>query len=268
MFGNIVTNTELLSQDDKKYYRECYCGLCKELQETYKNISRLTLNYDMTFLVILLNEVYKENITRLECRCVIHPMKKHTYIRNDFTTYVADMNILLSYYKMIDNWKDDKSITSVSYAKLIKKSFKTVCEKYFDKSEKIKNSLEKLNEIEKQNVLIPDVPAKYCGEMLGEVFTPKEDEYSKKLREFGNSLGKFIYILDACIDLEGDIKHKRYNPLVASSKLDFEDMLNLLLADCIEKYKELNISNRIIENILYSGIWTKYEMKKRREKSK
>ena len=86
----------------------------------------------------------------------------------------------------------------------------------------------------------------------------------QKLRNFGNSLGKFIYILDACIDFEKDIKKKRYNPLITNSKTEFDDMLNLLLSDCVEKYKELNISNKIIENILYSGIWTKYEIHKKK----
>ena len=104
---------------------------------------------------------------------------------------------------------------------------------------------------------------------MGEIFVPFEDEYADKLRKFGESLGEFVYILDACIDLKKDIKHKRYNPLVTISKLEFDDMLNLLLSDSIEKYKKLNISNKIIENILYSGIWTKYELyKKKGEKNK
>lgn len=37
-------------------------GYVKTLQNEHKNVSRFTLNYDMTFLIILLNEVYKENI--------------------------------------------------------------------------------------------------------------------------------------------------------------------------------------------------------------
>ena len=174
------------------------------------------------------------------------------------------MNILLSYYKMIDDWKDDKNIIAISYAKLIKNSFKKVCKKYPKKAEIVNNSLKKLSKIEKKNILNPDMPAKCSGEMFGEIFSPYEDEYSEKLRNFGDSIGKFVYILDACIDLEKDIKHKKYNPLVTSSKKEFDDMLNLLLADCIEKYKQLNISNTLIENILYSGIWTKYEIYKKK----
>ena len=170
---------------------------------------------------------------------------------------------------MIDDWKDDKNVIAASYAKLIKKNFKRINEKYPKKCENIKGSLEKLSKIEKNNILNPDLPAKCSGELFGEIFIPCEDEYKEKLREFGEALGKFVYILDACIDLKKDIKHKRYNPLVTSSKLEFDDMLNLLLSECIQKYKKLNISNKIIENILYSGIWTKYELyKKKGEKNK
>lgn len=269
MFGNIVTNPKLLDNKSKKYYRSCYCGLCISLKEKYKNISRITLNYDMTFLIILLNEVYKEKNTEVECRCITHPIKKHTYIKGKFIDYVADMNVLLSYYKMIDDWKDDKNVVAISYAKLIERYFKKISKKYPKKCENVKRSLEELSKIEEKNILNPDLPSKCSGKLFGEIFVPYEDEYSDKLREFGEALGEFVYILDACIDLEKDIKHKRYNPLVTGSKLEFDDMLNLLLSDCIEKYKKLNISNKIIENILYSGIWTKYELyKKKGEKNK
>jgi hypothetical protein len=54
-----------------------------------------------------------------------------------------------------------------------------------------------------------------------------------------------------------------------NSKSEFDDMLNLLMSDVIKNYNELNISNTILENILYSGIWSKYELyKKKEEKSK
>lgn len=264
MLGNIVTNPTLLEDDDKRYYRECYCGLCKALQNEHKNISRFTLNYDMTFLIILLNEVYKEKYTKSECRCMMHPVNKHTYIKGQFVNYVADMNILLSYYNLLDDWQDDKNVFANCYAKLIKKSFKKICKIYPKKAEIVQNSLKELNELEAKNIINPDLSSQCCGKLFGEIFAPYEDEHEEKLRNFGDALGKFTYILDACIDFEKDIKKKRYNPLLANSKNEFDDMLNLLLADCVEKYKALNISNKIIENILYSGIWTKYEIHKKK----
>jgi hypothetical protein len=271
MFGYIITNSNLLNDEDKKYYQSCYCGLCKALEKEHKNISRMTLNYDMTFLIILLNEVYKDKVEnkKLECKCVIHPLKKHTFIQNELINYVADMNVLLTYYNLLDDWNDDKNIAALSYTKLIQKEFDKISLKYPKKAEIIKNNLEKLSNIEKQNILKADLPAQCCGNFFGEIFSPYEDEYSLKLKKVGESIGKFIYILDACIDLKGDIKHKRYNPLIMNSKSEFDDMLNLLMSDVIKNYNELNISNTILENILYSGIWTKYELyKKKEEKSK
>lgn len=264
MLGNIVTNPNLLKDEDKRYYRECYCGLCKSLQKGHKNISRFTLNYDMTFVIILLSEVYKEKNEKLECRCMMHPVNKHTYIKGRFVDYVADMNILLAYYNLLDDWQDDKNVFANCYAKLIKKSFKKICKKYPKKADIVKNSLKELNDLEEKNIINPDLSAQCSGKFLGEIFAPYEDEHEEKLRNFGDSLGKFVYILDACIDFEKDIKKKRYNPLITNSKTEFDDMLNLLLADCVEKYKGLNISSSIIENILFSGIWTKYELHKKK----
>ena len=147
MLGNIVTNPNLLEDNDKRYYRECYCGLCKALQSRYKNISRFTLNYEMNFLIVLLNEFYKENNEKLECRCMMHPVNKHTYIKGKFVDYVADMNILLAYFNLLDDWQDDKNVFANCYAKLIKKSLKKICKKYPKKAENVQNSLKELNGI-------------------------------------------------------------------------------------------------------------------------
>ncbi len=270
MFGYIITNTELLDEEDKKYYAAFYCGLCEALGKRHKASSKLTLNYDMTFLAILLNEVYKNKyeIEESETRCLLHPIKKHTYFQNELIDYVADMNVLLSYYNLIDDWNDDRNIISGSYAKVLENEFEKVSRKYPQKAEIVKQKLEELSDFEHQNVMIPDLPAQCCGAFFGEIFAPFDDENANNLRELGDSLGKFIYILDACIDLKDDIKHKNYNPLITSSKDKFDDMLNLLMADVIECYKKLNISNNILENILYSGIWSKYEIYRKKGEKK
>jgi hypothetical protein len=160
---------------------------------------------------------------------------------------VADMNVLLTYYNLLDDWNDDKNILALSYMKLIQKEFDKISIKYPKKTEIIKNNLEELSDIEKQNILNADLPSQCCGNFLGEIFSPYKDEYSLKLKKIGESIGKFIYILDACIDLKDDIKHKRYNPLIMNSKSEFDDMLNLLMSDVIKNYNELNISNTILE---------------------
>lgn len=47
---------------------------------------------------------------------------------------------------------------------------------------------------------------------MGEITVIQKDEYSERLRRFGNALGRFIYIMDACIDLKSDIKRNAIIP--------------------------------------------------------
>ena len=63
------------------------------------------------------------------------------------------------------------------------------------------------------------------------------------------------------------MSEKRYNPLVLYSSSDFEDIINMMMADVAAAYKKLNITREqdIIENILFSGILLKYRMLGRRQ---
>ena len=147
--------------------------------------------------------------------------------------------------------------------------YKRVESQYPNQCKVISKCLCELHEFEKSGELNPDIPANCFGELMGEIFVLREDEYAEKLRAFGKSLGKFIYIMDGCMDLKSDIKNERYNPMIMSSSDDFYDILNLLMADCIKNYKGLPINQDkgLIENILYSGVWTKYEAEKKDRKS-
>ena len=54
MFGYVIANPDSLSPEELARYKSCYCGLCRTLKERHGSLSRLTLTYDMTFLVLLL----------------------------------------------------------------------------------------------------------------------------------------------------------------------------------------------------------------------
>ncbi|MBU3160071.1 hypothetical protein KPL37_09930 [Clostridium frigoris] len=268
MFGYVVVNVEKLTLEEKERYRAFYCGLCKTLGTRSGVISRFTLTYDMTFLVLFLSALYKTDTAMQTERCIIHPLKLHEYCQNEITEYGADMNVVLAYYKFLDDWTDDNNILSLSAAKLFERQYKRIERQYPNQCKAISKCLRELYELEKSGELNPDVPANCFGELMGEIFVLREDEYSKKLRTFATSLGKFIYIMDGCMDLKADIKNERYNPMIMSSSENFYDILNLLMADCIENYKDLPINQDkgLIENILYSGVWTKYEAEKNKTK--
>jgi hypothetical protein len=121
MFGYVVANVDALTPEEKSIYREYYCGLCHELGLRHASISRITLTYDMTFLILILSSLYNMDGKRNTGRCIPHPIKEHGYVVNDITAYAADMNMALVYYNKLDDWEDDRSIPSFLEAELFKK---------------------------------------------------------------------------------------------------------------------------------------------------
>ena len=119
-----------------------------------------------------------------------------------------------------------------------------------------------------------DITARYFGKLMGELFVYKKDVWEKTLRDMGFYLGKFIYIMDAYDDVEKDMEQGSYNALIPGyEEPDFDDkcrdMMNYVLAECTNQFEKLPCIEdvEILRNILYAGVWTKYD-KKKLEKNK
>ena len=92
--------------------------------------------------------------------------------------------------------------------------------------------------------------------------------WAPELRSIGFHLGKFIYLLDAYDDLPRDKRRGAYNPLrELSTHPDYEeemlDIFELLLARCAQNFERLPCVEDadLLRNILYSGVWLKYNCK-------
>ena len=117
MYGYIVVDQPELKFREFDKYRSYYCGLCDSLAEAHGLKGQISLSYDMTFLVILLTGLYEPETIYSEERCVTHPLRKHPVRRNVVSDYVADMNVLLTYYKCMDDWYDEKKVLKRTYAR-------------------------------------------------------------------------------------------------------------------------------------------------------
>ena len=82
MFGYINVNNGELSAENRRIYQSYYCGLCKSLRDFCGTLGQTMVNYDMTFLVVLLTGLYEPKTTEGAFTCVIHPIKKRNYRRN------------------------------------------------------------------------------------------------------------------------------------------------------------------------------------------
>jgi len=85
MFGYVNIYKPELKVKDYYKYKAYYCGLCRALKDRYGTIGQMTLTYDMTFLIILLSSLYESSTKSEEHRCMIHPVKKQTILRNEIT---------------------------------------------------------------------------------------------------------------------------------------------------------------------------------------
>ena len=261
MFGYVAANAKALEPDELKIYKGLYCGLCKVLKERHGNISRATLTYDMTFLILVLSSLYNPEDRVVEERCLMHPKEKHTAITNIFTDYAADMNIALVYNKLLDDWHDDKNIAAKTGAKFFKKKYLKIWDKYPRQCNVMEKCLNELAEVEAHGILNPDIPANIFGRLLEEIFIFTEDEYTPTLRAAAQGLGRFIYIMDAWDDLSDDIKKERYNPLTSINTDNIHSILMMLIADSSEAFLSLPFAKNveIIKNVLYHGVWMRYK---------
>ena len=112
MFGYIGINRQELKVRELERYRAFYCGLCDTLRTRYGLGGQMTLTYDMTFLIILLSSLYELEEKKRFARCMVHPAKKHVQIKTAATRYAADMNMLLTYEHLMDDWADEKKLWS------------------------------------------------------------------------------------------------------------------------------------------------------------
>lgn len=268
MFGYLTADISRLREDELKRYKACYCGLCRSIKDRQGQLARLSLNYDMTFLIMLLSSLYEPEEKSGSTRCMVHPAKPRDWVRNDVTDYAADMNLALAYHKCKDDWIDDRSVAAAGVAKLFESKYLAISERYPRQCSAMEEMMYDLRQAELCGEAGADYNAALFGKMMGEMFVWREDRWSECLRAMGQSLGEFIYIMDACMDLDADAKRKRYNPFMqyhgsTDNEQRFRDILKMILGQCVWHFDRLPLVQDagILKNILCAGLWAQFEKK-------
>ena len=271
MFGYVTIAAGALTPEQQARYRAFYCGLCHTLGSRHGQLGRLTLSYDATFLYLLLTSLYEPETAEGTSRCLPHPFKPHSYVQNELADYCCDMNIALAYHKCLDDWQDDHSLTGRAEAALLRQAYDRVYSLYPDKCREIERCLKAISALEKSGESSPDTGANLSARMLGVIYRFREDMWADALVALGEGLGRFVYLMDAYDDLEADLKKGRYNPLrVWHDRDDYEtfvkDSLTLLIGEATEAFETLPLVQDmdILRNILYSGCWSRYQLKQQK----
>lgn len=267
MFGYVRINKMDLTFREYEHYKAYYCGLCKYLKRNHTELSRMTINYDITFLIVLLSSIYQPSAQVFHEKCIVDPVKKKKHIINEITEYAASMNILLAYYKLEDDVNDEGDIKSRLVRRAYRKSFKTAYDKYPQKADFIKACLGELRSLEEDQSTSIDQTSNCFARLLEEIFDYKDDEYRDRLRKVGFNIGKYIYIMDAYEDLDQDLEKGRYNPFSSYKddreglKVRVDKLIGITLARLEEAILDLDIkvNKSIIDNIIYSGVYLRYK---------
>lgn len=270
MFGYIVPNYGELKVRELQEYRSWYCGLCKTLQQRYGRFAQMTLNYDMTFLGMLLSGLYDCRHHRSTGHCLIHPVRRHPETTTKFLAYVADMNVLLAAYKCQDDWLDEHKIRGKVAELALSGAAGKIAARYPGKCRYIRQQMDRLHSLELECSGDIDQVAGCFGNICGCVFSVGEDIWKEDLWNVGYYLGSFVYLMDAWEDLEQDVEKDCYNPLRYH---DFGEGQNrgeavrqslmLMMGNCTLAFERLPVVEHIeiLRNILYSGVWTKQRQK-------
>ena len=263
MFGYVNICAGCISEEDKKLYGSYYCGLCKEIGKKSQML-RMGLSNDLTFLAILLSGVTEKTPEILENKaCVLHHIKKHSEIKSDMILeYAADMNILMTYFKLCDDINDDKKLSSILIKPVFSKKIRDIGKKYDKKVLTIEEKLKKLYTLEKEKCSDIDRVSDCFAKILEELFSPEfisDNETIRILKWMGYNVGRWIYMIDAYNDIEKDKKSNSYNPFLCmdsiNTKLVYES-LTYTLNNIANAYDLLKIyrNDSLIRNILYQGL--------------
>ncbi|MGH4124952.1 MAG: DUF5685 family protein [Clostridium sp.] len=283
MFGYVTPCKMEMKIKDYEKFKAYYCGLCSSIKSNYGQLPRLTLNYDMTFLAVLLDSLDDNKCNFTKFSCAIHPLKKSIMINNNMAlNYAAFCNTTLAYYKLMDDVQDNKTMKSKVFSKFLKKYLSNVPMEYNDVMKYTKEKLLLLNTLETNPVNISidehlsiDKLSHVFADLTGFIisFYYKDASFKEDLYWLGYNLGKWIYIIDAYDDLEKDIKSNSFNAissLLNNDNLDYKSFSTLvkpridyILTTCAQQcLKFLNslplIKNEdILYNILELGLMEK-----------
>ena len=274
LLGVMTVRKEELRFREFDRYRAFYCGLCRSIGQRCGGVCRMALSFEMTFLAMLLTALYESDTTQELRRCAFHPVQKRAMLRNEAIDYCADLSAIVSYYDLRDGWEDERRVDRLAESELLHKAARRAGDALPRQREAVERYVRELHAVEARNDQNLDAAANLTGEMLAELYVMRRDVYERDLREMGYYLGKFIYLCDCYEDLERDEKKKSYNPLLSRKDQpafaeDCEQMLGDMMARAARAFERLPVLQdaEIMRNILYSGIWLRFENATNRRKA-
>ncbi|MBP5177904.1 MAG: hypothetical protein ILP02_04935, partial [Clostridia bacterium] len=176
------------------------------------------LTYDITFLSAFAHNVTGVDVTVRNERCVAHPVTRRPVAgRTPLSDRLADVNVILAYYKLFDDVVDEGKGKIKS--RFLRSAYKRAASREPAIDAVVKESYKDLTALERSGCDSVDAVADPFAEMLSKlsslVLCDYATEFTKRLFY---AVGKWLYLIDALDDYDKDVKKGGYNVLKSAYK--------------------------------------------------
>ena len=270
MFGYVRPSDDRLTPADRETFRAAYCGLCHALGARYGLVGRMILNYDLTFLAMVLSDGAGEMCAK---RCAVHPMRRRCCVAGDpALDAAADMSVILTYWQLRDGVADHGFWCGLKYriaSVLLRPAYRKARERRLQFDAGTKAHLSELAALERERCSSLDAPADAFAQLLALAAEEVNDPVRRRVTaQMLYHLGRWVYLVDAADDLKKDVKSGSYNPLVyrfhaeggtltADDKAALAATLDSSVRAMAAAFELADFGpwRAIIESVLYEGLY-------------
>ncbi len=215
MFGYVRPPLDLPEEERKRFGR-AYCGLCHALGERYGTAARFILNYDFTFLAILLSE--REEGPVHHGRCAAHPVHGRDRLEStEALALAADESVILAYWQARDGVEDHDWLHGLKYrgaSAVLERAYRKAAALRPDFDEGARLQLKLLAELEREGCSSMDRAADAFAGLLQRAAQAVDEPVRRRvLEQLLYHLGRWVYLVDAADDLKKDAASGNYNPV-------------------------------------------------------
>lgn len=238
-------------------YQSVYCAVCKSMGRQFGQLKRLGVSYDAAFLALFFLAFKKDEKKAYAEACVANPLKKRAIAAADpLVDFAAAMTCYLAYESGLDHMEDRQWLKGIPQTTVFASAARKIRLKYPELCSAIEKELRGLADFERREGQKAGVPsemlredaelcarnaAAFNGRILAAIFVhaasliipenPDLKGLDTMFETIGQSLGEWVYLMDAWEDCDKDIKARRFNPFARLGEAEREELAVSLLKE-------------------------------------
>lgn len=229
-------------------------------------LTGLVLNYDFTFLALLLAP--GEGIPVDSCRrCPVHPIRcTGMCTASAELELAADESVILAYHQLCDTVRDESFVRGLGARLLramLRRGYQNAARRQPVFEQTVIRQLERLRQLEQENSPSLDAPADAFALLLQEAAPETGDPVrDRAMAQLLYHLGRWIYLVDARDDLGQDRAQGNYNPILlryvdgedvdGSLRATLDRSLDLMRSAAV--LLDFGRQEELVNNVLWLGL--------------